>query len=136
MDLGGSHFVKENHLADLLPTLERFPFFVFAIRVLTTSFEFTIAARDEKWPERVRRPGAQNGVFPWENSRSARPRAITAFADSTKRLYRSSVLCEERFGARPRNPGIDHFAIVQDSTGAFERRSTIIQIPNRGLDHY
>ena len=64
MESGRSHFVKKNDLADLLPTLERFPFFVFAIRVLKTSFELTIAARDEKWPERVRRPGAQIGVFP------------------------------------------------------------------------
>ena len=64
MELGRSNSVKKNDLADLLPTLERFPFFVFAIRVLKTSFELTIAARDEKWPERVRRPGAQIGVFP------------------------------------------------------------------------
>ena len=64
MELGRFHFVRKNDLADLLPTLERFQFFVFAIRVLKTSFELTIAARDEKWPERVRRPGAQIGVFP------------------------------------------------------------------------
>ena len=59
MELGRSHFDKENYLADLLTALERFPFFVIAIRVLEISFELTIAARDEKWPERVRRRGAQ-----------------------------------------------------------------------------
>ena len=55
----GTQFRQEKYLANLLPTLERFPVFVIAIRVLEISFELTIAARDEKWSERVRRRGAQ-----------------------------------------------------------------------------
>ena len=62
----------------------------------------SIAARDAKRPESVARPGAQNGVSPWEKSRSARPRANSRFANLTKRFYRSSGLCEAAPG--PRGP--------------------------------
>ena len=56
---GRSDFAKKIDLEPLFDYEIDFPLFVFAIRVLEISFELTIAARDEKWPERVRRRGAQ-----------------------------------------------------------------------------